>query len=539
MDARPDKRCPLWVPLSGLVLALCPILIMLVVSRSISPGDRFMWAIQYDQFYYAANARQMAQDGGVVYANAYDDRAEPHKIYSHLYPLLLSVASRVSGIEPVYCALFWSPVFGIFLALSLWIFLGEIFPDGLWRARAFACLMTTGGLTGLWAFLETCGGVPEGADFFVEAFARQFFQNEGTALDWLCSVGRVFLIPPETLYHAVWFAALAAYLKGRRVASTAWAALEVYAHPFTGPELALVLAAACLGDILCERDRRGAVLQLCGMAALLAGFAAYAFWLGTDSVHRAVQETWSHFKSPIPLDRYFLIYGIWLPLGVMAAVALRKYLKTDAGVRLMLIQAGVVFLLTHHHLFLDVEFQPAHFSRGYLMAALVVLGWKGLHASRIGRFFRPRLVAAGIALLSLDTWLYMVYAAVRAQDPPTTVTSDRAEVIREIAKLPGRQFVASDADIGYLLPVFSGHRVLLGHYGTTPRFEENHALWSAWLLGGNPSVFVKYPGLTVLVIPVEARGWLRTPVPQMEGWRIALRNASFLVYHLPRADGSA
>lgn len=521
---------------------------MLWTNAQTGPGGRFMWELQYDQFYYAANARALAHDGaGIFHANAYDDRPSAPKIYSHLYPLILAGAASLFRLEPIYAALILRPIFGVLLSLSIWYFLAPFFPERRWRTAVFLCLLLSGGISGLSAAAEAAGAALASFDsaLFFKILAERFYANEGTARDWLCSLARNYSLVPETLYHAIWFAAVGAYLNGRRILSTGLVALELYAHPFTGPELAAVMAAACAAEIILDRTRpRPAILQFAAVIGLLAMFALYARRLDLDVGQHLLRLQWAKFKSTISLTSYPMIYGVWLPLGLAACLRLGKRLASDARLRVILIQAAVVFVLSHHQLILPKEFQPAHFSRGYLFAALVVLSFmfirhlKHTHpAGRLGQslefFSRPRVFAALLIALSIDSGLYYLYVAVRAPDPPQVISADRAEVIDRLSKEPSRQFVAADADIGYLLPVFSPHRVLIGHFATTPEFALKSRLWESWLVFGDTTLFKKFPDLSVLVIPRELPDRLPIRPDGSDRWSLMFENGSFSVWRRP------
>lgn len=488
-----------------------------------------MWELQYDQFYYTANARALARDGtGLLHFNAYDERPDAPRIYSHLYTTLLAGAARLFHIEPFYASFILRPLFGVLLALALWYFLGPFFPDVRWRSAAFACLLTSGGMAGLAAVCQALVSSQPGSgiDGLFRSFAEHFYADEGAARDWLCSIARNYLIVPEMLYHAIWFAAAGAYLNGRRGLSMVLVAAELYAHPFTGPELGGVLIAVCAMDMIVEKKFNPYPVVV---FFLLLLFLADAHWMDRDAGQRMLRARWQQFKLVIPLRCYPMIYGMWIPLALAACFSLRKTFYTDPALRFAILQAGVVFSMSNHHLFLNREFQPAHFSRGYFFAALVVLSFKYLSV-RISKFFsKPRLLALMFLVLSADSALYFMYVTVRAADPPQVITADQWDAIQKLKDVSPRQFVASDADIGYLLPVFSPHRVLQGHFAITPNFDEKSRLWDSWIVSGDGTLFKKYPDISVIVVPRAAAGPGRAKSGLSGLWKPLFENESFFV----------
>lgn len=494
------NRCPGFVLLTGFALSLIPILVM-VSARLTTPSDRqFMWELQVDQFYYAANARAMTRDGfHLAHANPYDPRPDPPRLYSHLFTLLAAGTSAVTRLEPLYTYFILRPVFGVLLAVSLWYFLCAVFSDPDQRRAAFLFLMVSGGLT---------AGIAMGQALLSGAgAAAEYVRAEEFSGDWLCTIARVYLFTPELVYHCLWFAALGAYLRGKFVWTVAAVALELYAHPFTGPELALVVTVMSLWNAALGEDRRSNVQVLLAITVLMALFGSYILWLNRDPGHRALQATWEQFQAILPLGRYLHIYGVWLPLGILGILTQVAQIRRNPAIRCLAVQSLVVFALTNHHLFAGRAIQPAHFSRGYLFTSLVLLSftlWPRIR-DRLpkGPAVRRALGIAALLVLSLDNVLYMFLGVVRAQDPPMTLQRDEALMIGRLAEMPGREFVVSDGNLGQLIPVFTHHRSLLGHWPNTPGYKHASWLLLEWLQdpAAKGALFDLYPDLSLISLP--------------------------------------
>ncbi|OGH61169.1 MAG: hypothetical protein A3I06_04705 [Candidatus Lindowbacteria bacterium RIFCSPLOWO2_02_FULL_62_12] len=533
---RPPDRIPVFVPFTGLLMSLLPILLIAAVWLR-TPGDRaFMGELQIDQFYYAANARAMLRDGfHLSHANPYDPHADAPRIYSHLFPLLVAAAARLTGCEPLHTYYFLRPILGILLALSLWYFLSALFSDRACLKLCFLLVVTAGGFSALLSAASAAGTVlrAPGADF-IASFGAAFVRSEEFIGEWLCSIARVFLFTPEILYHTIWFYTLGSYLRGNSMAVLGGIALELYAHPFTGPELALVVALLCVTDLILGVNRRARAVTLVLVCALTAAFAGYIHFLNGDPCHRIIQATWRRFQAILPIDRYAHLYGAWLILGLAGLATSLRDFRTSAGARCLWTQGVVIFLLSHHQWLVPEAVQPAHFSRGYLFVVLVSLSvdfirrfrptWPAAICSRRG------LLAVSLLALSIDHPSYFVFCAVRAQDPPMTLQKEEARLLDRLGDLKTREFVASDGNVGPLIPVFTDHRTLLGHWPLTPGYDRAESLLNLWVQSGRPDLLREYPDISILFLPRHAAEPVGRDPAFARDWALLDETPNFVLY---------
>lgn len=495
-------------------MSLIPILLMITAWLTTPPDRAFMWELQMDQFYYAANARDMIRDGfHLSHANPYDPRPNAPRIYSHLFTLVVAVTARLTGIEPLYTYFILRPVLGILLAISVWYFLGPVFSEPALRRAAFLFLMLSGGISIYVSAARALYAVVAlpGSDF-IDILGALYVRVEELYGDWLCNIARNYFYMPELLYHAIWFLTLGCYLRGRHGLAVVGVAVEIYAHPFTGPALAALMLALSLCDAVLGPRRLRAVSVMAGLLCLLGLFGTYILWLNRDPGHRILQETWEHFIAVIPLGQYPSLYGLWLPAGVLSAILFFPLFKTSPPFRCAFLQAAVVFALMNHHLVFSRMIQPAHFSRGHFFTALVILTfflWDRIR-ERIPAAVRNsrKALVAGLIVLSMDNMSFLLYVRVRSLDPPMTLRRDQAVMVHRLADIQPPQFVVSDGNMGQMIPVLTPHRALLGHGPNTPGYIRAEHLLTAWVQTGRTDLFDAYPDLSLAVLPRRSLGVL-------------------------------
>lgn len=529
------SRTPFFVYATGLILALVPVVLMIAVDLTTPPDRAFMWELQYDQFYYAANARQMIQDGfHFAHANPYDPRPAAPRIYSHLFTLLAAGTAAMTGIEPLHTYFVLRPILGVLLAVSIWYFLSAIVMNRDLRRWAFLFLMFSGGsaLVLSWvraAWLSTGSSATLG-----DIWGASYVRFEEVYGDWLCNIARNYLYTPELLYHLLWFTALGLYLRGRHPACALVVALELYAHPFTGLALAAVAGTLFLMDVILGHERLRSIAALGVIGAGLLAFYTYMTWLSADPGHRIIQDTWERFMAVIPLREYPRLYGMWLVGGLAAAILTARAFRESQALRCVWVQGMVVMALSHHHLFLSRMVQPAHFSRGYFFTALVGLTF--IVIERYGRRLERYAHMAGrwawviLLTLSLDNLSFLFFVYLRASDAPMTIGLEQKAMIQKMADIRVRHFVASDGDMGVLIPVFTPHRTLLGHRPMTPAYDNASALLSEWTHLGRRTLFYHYRDLSLACLPRRALAVLQVDPVFLREWKPIQETPEYVLY---------
>ena len=232
------KGVPKKVYLLGLLISLIPVAIMGIACLTTPADHVFNWEIQYDQFYYASNAREMFDNGnGFAYPNPFDCRDDSPAIYSHLFPLLIGHLWKATGL-PIMSVYYphsdpvRSAAHHCCMASGITVLLSNTRVANI----VFYCLMISGGgiSTGLGVMAVATGKIP----------IAQFFHNlafiEGMAGWWFLNIFRNFFYATEILYHVIFFGTMLLVIKKRWGLSLISLALMLYAHPYTGFQLGLV-----------------------------------------------------------------------------------------------------------------------------------------------------------------------------------------------------------------------------------------------------------------------------------------------------------
>ena len=115
------KSMPQKVYLLGMLISLIPILIMGIAQITTSQTHTFNWEMQYDQFYYAANARELFENGNdLAYPNPFDCLDDSPVIYSHLFSLMVGYLWKITKIPIMFTYLPIRIVFGMLLTIAVW-----------------------------------------------------------------------------------------------------------------------------------------------------------------------------------------------------------------------------------------------------------------------------------------------------------------------------------------------------------------------------------------------------------------------------------
>jgi hypothetical protein len=320
--------------------------------------------IQYDQAYYMAEARQHFDDGfhlfyGLPASSDYDTP----RVYFHPQTLLLGALAQSTGIEPgwVYVAFGLIATF-IFFRIAIGLY---EYVVGLRSGAQFLVLplfLWGGGLALLCGFLfnVTVGG------------ALQTFDTGS----WGANLGRGVIYGVEGYYHALFFAAILVLLRRRYAIALLLVAVTCASHPFTGVELASILAGWVILEAVVDNKAAPPLWFRAGILLLLLLHLSY--WLillpRLSPEHAALTPLWQlpwvlHWYNEIPEYAIVGLAALWqLGSKQRLASALR-----DRTVRLMLAWFVGAFLLANHDLLISPR-QPIHFTHGYLWVPLFLIG---------------------------------------------------------------------------------------------------------------------------------------------------------------------
>jgi hypothetical protein len=409
--------------------------------------------------------------------------------------------------------------------------------DGREGKIVFLILILTGGISIPVALIMACLDVLpwKNIDYFEQALRYRWMQLDSSYRWWDLYVFRNYFSLPETLYHAIVFVTLGFVARNRILLSAAGVSLGLYAHPFTGLQLALIVLAYALSSLFLEA-KRGPFLALLVLVGLALGcFVCYILFLRTDPAHLDLELWWRHYNQYIILWQYIFAYGPWLLGGLASLLLFPKFFMQTRPWRLVMILALVTFGLMNNHWILSPSYQPAHFSRGYLFVALVLVTIGGYWAVRdrhpafsrsVGKLGRhPFLLVIFIVFLALDNIFVMVSAWNTGRLNPQTISQDQKEILEAVKQFPGRQTIAvtHDLTIAYLIPVLSKHRSIVGHFANTPFVSKKKDLLRNWVEKGDETLLEVYPYITMAIVD------RKTALPAQQ-WQSVMQNSSMGVY---------
>lgn len=530
------KGVPKKVYLLGLLISLIPIAIMGFAYLTTPPGHVFNWEIQYDQFYYASNAREMFENGnGFAYPNPFDCRDDSPVIYSHLFPLLIGHLWKSTGLPIMSVYLPIRIIFGVLLTILVWHLASLFFPNLRMANIVFYCLMISGGGISTWlGVMAVASG---------KVAIAQFFHNlafiEGMAGWWFLNIFRNFFYATEILYHFLFFLTLLLVLKRRWWLSLLCLALMLYSHPYTGFQLGLVYVGYFFLSFVVEQHEKKKFF-LFGLYAsiLVVIFVAYnVLWLRSFPQHRELMnELMGVDYAVLGFRKLIICWGIWLLTGAYGAVRYFKSLITSPEWRLVLTLLIVTFALVNHHYITPFRVQPAHFSHGYVFTPLVLITFyayeKVIHQGHgLARLLQNSLlIGVFISITALDNLCYLPRMYEMAQQPPATITGAESSVIQFLSNQKHRHVVATtNESIGYLVTVFTEHDAVIGYLHHTPQSELKKKLLLDLIYKGDEILLREYKNIDMLVLsPDEKESVSRYSF--YARWKELFHNEAFYVY---------
>jgi hypothetical protein len=522
------------------------------------PGYHATGFLQYDQFYYLANAREHF-DGGefnLTYGLPFSADPETPRVYVQPHSLALGAILGLTGLDPgvLYAAL------GLLLAV---LFMRSVIA----LYQQFVGLDSWAEWLGLFCFAWG-GGVLVLAAIFLGLLQGQdlgdpgvLFQFDPTGGFWFLNLGRNSYYTTECFYHVLFLSAIVLATRRRWGSTLGVLAVLAMSHPFSGIEALGVHLVWGFGERLLGRTRMGAQLQLdhrsgppagylAGLVLLTAAHVAYYMvYLATSPDHRLLLEQWTTGTADwvLPGTSMLLAYG---PVALLLSVRLRhegvRQVLSSPSSRLLAAWALVALGLANHELLLAPH-QPLHFTRGYIWTPLFLLG-----APSLVRLFRavieiaPRPAAIGLttgllAIASCDNLVWFNLAPRTTGSPAHSIGFYLSDEEREVLSLMNDAahreslVISSDHMLGYLSTVYTPLRSWASHGYNTPNYPARVAELQAFFERG-----VEPPGWRARQLFIVAHAQYEPQWKanlQRSGSQFVMRNESFVVYvRAPLAD---
>lgn len=543
--SEPQVRTRGWRRQAGLALLalalLAPAGLPYLAHYLIATGGSPTGFIQLEMPYYLANAREHFDGGSFhwMYGNPYSPRYETKRLYFQPQTLALALLWEATG---------WAPgtVFVVFGLLAGWacarviIALYEaVVGLGDWPRRVGLVLFFWGGgLLALTGYAAAWLSKPEVA-------FENFLDFDPFGGWWFLNLGRNLVLPTEAYYHALFLGTILCLVHRRYRAALALTLLTSLSHPFTGIELALVVA---VWGLLERRfvENHAVPRRFVAGALAIVGFhlGYYMVFLGQDPEHRVLAEQWKlawtlDASAFVPADLLVGLLAFWRlrTLGRVRAVL------AEPANRLFLTWYLVAFALANHE-FAIRPVQPLHFTRGYNWAPLFLLGAASLVAllrgmpRRLGPVAGRAAVAGLVGLFLLDNALWLgsfpIEAARGRWIADVRLDADQQRLLDwlESPEHRGSVLLCRDPMLSFLAGTYSPVRAWQGHGANTPnhgrRVEEVAAFFDRgeWL-----GAWDRRPLLVVFErdVPAERRAAI-----EAKGGRATLEAGRFRVYSVPR-----
>jgi len=530
------KSVPRKVYLLGILISLIPIVIMGIARITTPQTDSFNWEIQYDQFYYAANAREMFENGNFfAYPNPFDCLDDSPVIYSHLFPLLVGSIWKLTNLPIMFVYFPIRIVFGVLFIITVWHLATLFFQNKRVAEIAFYCLMISGGGISTWLGLMAL--VTRKIAF------AQFFQNlayiEGMAGWWFLNIFRNFFYATEILYHFLFFLTLVLVVKKYWRLSLLFLALMLYAHPYTGFQLGLVYMSYFFLSFFLEQEEKKKYLLfgICASMLVLIFIGYNVLWLRSFPQHEELMnELMGVEYAVLGFRKLIICWGIWLWFGFYAAVRYFKPLMSSREWRLILILLGVSFTLVNHHYITPYRVQPAHFSHGYVFTPLVMLTFY-LYERTIRQKSRfttilqnPLLISSFVIITALDNVCYLPRMYAMAKLPPATITRTERDMLQFLSTQQKRHVVATtNMSIGYLVTVFTQHDAVIGYLHHTPRSDLKRNLLLDLIHKGDVTLLRQYKNVDVLILSLTEKESI-SQYSFFAKWKELFHNETFYIY---------
>ncbi len=488
------------LPLAVGVLRAIP---FLATRLAAPPPGSFYPPLGYnpiDGFAYVAFIRQTATTGDWWLVNPHTTLPQDGRYF---LPLLsaLGWGCRLTGLDPFW-ALELARVPWLFAFFAVfWRVAGDFLPER--RARMLAAGLVAG-----------AGGV----EFLVHAsftwWPARWQYHLLTALsdDYGWNAFAAF-------YNPLWLAGLTLALwalrpvlrpapAARVPVPPGWSAaaglaartvLTYLVHPYSGLGVLAIGTGVLLARGLSRNERAGAGRMGLGLAAALGFLLAFSLWQNRDAVYHATAR---RFFGPHALYPWWYPLGLGVPGALAAWHAWQRGRAGTPGTRELLVWTGVAALL-----------HCSPWTSGYHFLYLLPLPVYLLAAPALGKLLRvfevedaPLSRQLGVALVvalafqsaPAVTWRTARLALARAYPAPILAAA------QALAREPAAA-VFTSPHVGTVLPAYTPHRMVVGHWFLTPDYAARRDWYNAVMAGRVPAAEV----LTAL--EREAVRWVLLP----------------------------
>lgn len=521
------------------VIALGPIVwAYLAHFVGVHPGDVATGFLQYDQASYMADARQYANGPFyILYGLPFSPDYDTPRVYFQPQTLLLGLALRATPIDPGLLYDLFGLVAALFffrVAIALYTTVVGLATPGE-RMLLAAFLWGGGVVVLLGGLLLAVSGQPLTA---ANLFVLDPFDGY-----WMLNLGRNAFYSFEAYYHALFLGAVLLIIRRNYAWALALVAVLSASHPFTGLQLALIVAAWSIAESAISRRLAPPIWFSAGAVGIVLLHLGYYLvllkWLSPEYV--TVEKQWN-LGWNLSWRSIEAAYG---PVAAILVWRLRSGRRiadafVDRRFRILMTWFAVSFLLANHELFMTPR-EPLHFTHGYLWSPLFLMGapMMARYADRL--LVRPRLLGklgafAMLALMLTDNFVWFARFGLDClsgrdfPQAPLTITSDEKDVFDHLddEALLGALVVSDSTSVSYLATVYTPLRSWYSHALNTPdAVERKDEMMALFERGSETAAWRSRP-----MIAVRSKNGASEPPALLFGlgFKLLYENASYQVF---------
>jgi hypothetical protein len=451
-------------------------------------GMVFLGIYQYDEFYYGAWSHEASESFEFLFANPYDASSNSPKVYYYLYFNLLGKIMLITGISfiPLWHAS--RIILGSIFFLIIYKFLEYIFPD---NERKVLISFTLAAWSSGWSWILFVLFITFYGDFYT---GYTLYKDISRFYDWwMPSHFTLTLYPHWVFPFILMLLSLYYWLRGTNennlnfiFIAAGFSLLTWSTHYFTALSLtAIVFMHVILSALLNKRILWKEVIPIISSIIPPAVYNLYI-----TSKYESVAIVVAQFRQLvfiIPLYDYIFAWGLLLILAIPGGYLYLKE-RNNQSVFFISWAIGIFALLNHFYitplLGIARPFQPSHYANAFAFP-LIVLSTEGfyfLYKKLISGktfsqgFMKPKRAKQILFILFLTTipsnFVFIIdlyqepiyYAFIYREEVDAfnwlKENTDESEVVLCLKKA------------GYLIPVFTGNKVVYGHDALTPFNDE-------------------------------------------------------------------
>ena len=494
-----------YVLFSSIIIPIILSIPLLYWYQHAPEGMIFLGIYQYDEFYYGAWSHEASETPGFFFANPYDYDPNSPAVYYYLMFNLLGKIMSISGLSfiPLWHAS--RIILGSIMFLIIYKFLKYVFPD---NEKKLLISFTLAAWSSGWSWILFVIFLAIYGFDFPNAYIS--YKNISRLYDWwMPSHFTLTLYPHWVFPFSLALLSLYYWLRGTNenefkfiLISAGFSLLTWGSHYFTALALTVIIFIhAILSALLNKKILWKEFIPFVG--AVLPPIAYNAYIVSKYESVAIVVHQFRRLVFIIPIYDYLFAWGLLLVLAVPGGyLYLRK--KNNQSIFFVAWVIATFILLNHYVitplLGIDFPFQPAHYADTFAfpLSVLSTEGFYFLYNKMISSktvsqgFMRPKRVKQILVILFITTIPSNFVFLIDLYQEPTYYAFIYREEIDAFMWLDENtddsEVVLCLKKAGYVIPVFTGNKVLYGHDALTPFNDERDLITQKFFDGDTSEI---------------------------------------------------